>query len=121
MVADGWTTARITHIAVRQAWVNAQSHGTYEPASFADEGFIHCSTPWQVARIACAAFPARDDLVLLIIDPSQLGTTVVFENCEGGIEPFPHVYESLPIAAVDEVVPLRWDASTRTYDLPRFA
>ena len=80
MSEGGWTTARITHVAERDAWVSAQEGGTYAAPSLEREGFIHCSTPWQVVRVANLIMPGRDDLVLLVIDPSRLESKVIFEE-----------------------------------------
>jgi uncharacterized protein (DUF952 family) len=88
------------------------------PASLEREGFVHCSTPWQVVRIANLNFAGRPDLVLLIIDPSKVGAATVFENCEGGIEPFPHVYGPVPIQAVERVEPLRWVEGRGSFEFP---
>jgi len=113
----GWTTARITHIAARSEWDAAEIHGSYIPPSLATEGFIHCSTSWQVGRTADAHFAGRDDLVLLVIDPREITSTIVFENCDGGIEPFPHVYGELPVAAVERIHELEWDQDTASFQL----
>jgi len=108
-VSHGWATARITHVAERAAWTDAQDAGAYAAPSLATEGFIHCSTPWQVTRIADTLFAGRDDLVLLVIDPRRVDAELVFENCEGRFEPFPHVYGPLPVEAVEMTWPLVWD------------
>jgi uncharacterized protein (DUF952 family) len=115
---SGWTTARIVHVAERAAWERAQHDGAYRAASLDTEGFIHCSTPWQVGRVADALFAGRDDLVLLVIDPSRLESEPVFENCEGGIEPFPHVYGDVPVNAVVDVHGLRWNQEVAAFELP---
>ncbi len=117
-MADGWSTARITHIAERAAWEGAAARGTYVAPSLETEGFIHCSTPWQVRHIANINFAGRDDLVLLEIDPSNLDVDVVFENCEGGSEPFPHIYGELPVDAVTSVTPLEWSELERSFRIP---
>ena len=118
MFEGGWATARITHIAERDAWTSAQDAGAYVAPSLEAEGFIHCSTPWQVVRTANLIFPARHDLVLLVIDPSRLRAEVVFENCEGWFEPFPHVYGEIPVDAVEMEWQLEWDASEKSYRFP---
>jgi uncharacterized protein (DUF952 family) len=67
------------------------------------EGFIHCSDSHQVVWVANQRFRGRQDLVLLHIDPAQLGLEVRYENLEGGIQQFPHVYGAIPVSAVVEV------------------
>src|SRR5215467_11373345 len=86
------------HIAAATSWAHAAE--SYVPADFAKEGFIHCSTPGQVIRVANRLFRGRSDLVLLMIDIDRVDAPIHYENLEGGSEHFPHIYGSLPRAAV---------------------
>lgn len=63
-------------------------------------------------------FSGRDDLVLLAIDPTKVPAEVVFENCEGHFEPFPHIYGPLPVEAVVSVLPLRWQTHRESFAFP---
>jgi uncharacterized protein (DUF952 family) len=92
--------AIIFHITTREAWDDAGPRGVYRPAAFDAEGFIHCSTREQVARVAGARFRGRRGLVLLAIDAGKVGPEIVFENLEGGRELFPHIYGELNAGAV---------------------
>lgn len=83
----------------------AQSTGQYEADSLKAEGFIHCSQHHQVLEVAHRLFPKIQGLVLLAIDPKLLAVDLRYENCEGGIEQYPHIYGSIPIAAVKAVFP----------------
>ncbi len=109
---------RIVHIATRADWQRAQAAGQYRTSSLDREGYIHFSTPWQVPRVAALRFAGRDDLVALVVDPERLDVPLRYENCEGGIEPFPHVYGPVPLAAVTEHFPLLWDAGSRAHRFP---
>jgi uncharacterized protein (DUF952 family) len=95
--------ARLYHITSKQNAVEAEKAGTYEPAAFGREGFIHCSYAHQVVAVANRIFRGRPDLVLLEIDPAALGCPVVDENLEGGSELFPHIYGRLKMTAVVRV------------------
>lgn len=99
----------IFHIARRAEWEGCG--GDYRISTLGmtldDVGFIHCSTAAQVAAVANAFYRGEDDLVVLTIDPGRVGADVRFENTVGGTELFPHVYGSLPAAAVVAVAPLR--------------
>ena len=44
--------ARIYHITSKQEARAAEKNGVYAPAAFELEGFIHCSMPSQVVRVA---------------------------------------------------------------------
>ena len=93
----------LLHITTAAAWTRAQETGTFTADSLAAEGFIHCSEPQQVVRVANTRFRGRRDLVLLHVDPSRLDAVVRYENLEGGRELFPHVYGAIPIDAVVDV------------------
>lgn len=92
----------------REAEVAAQT-GEYTPAAFAREGFIHTSYAHQVLATANRIFRGKRDLVVLEIDPSRLGCTVIDENLEGGSELFPHIYGKLQWSAVRSVHTLPCD------------
>ena len=92
--------ANILHIATKDAWDSAKASGFYAIASLKSEGFIHCSTPAQVLRVARERFAGRDDLVLLEIAENRVRVEIKYENCEGGSELFPHLYGPLNVDAV---------------------
>jgi uncharacterized protein (DUF952 family) len=97
----------IFHITTEPEWSAAKTAGRYEADSLAADGFIHCSTEGQVARVANAAFRGRTDLLVLHIDESRLAAAVKYENTEGGEELFPHAYGPIEVGAVTEVSPLQ--------------
>lgn len=100
----------ILHIAAAPAWEAARATGSYTAESFATEGFIHCSDPGQVIAVANRLFRGRTDLVLLQIDASRLAAPVRYENLEGGVELFPHVYGPLPLDAIVRTMAFAPDA-----------
>lgn len=93
----------ILHFCPRAEWDGAVAAGDYRADSLASQGFIHCSTPEQVATPATALARGRRDIVLLEIDEERLTRPVVWEQGDppdpGGML-FPHVYEPIPVAAV---------------------
>ena len=95
----------VFHITTQAEADAAAVSGTYTPAAFAREGFIHCSYRSQVLATADRLFRGRRDLVLLQIDRNALSCPVVDENLEGGRELYPHVYGALPMTAVSAVYP----------------
>ena len=96
------------HVAEGPEWAEAVRSGSYERStrglSLAEEGFVHCSYPDQVAGVAAAFYADADDLVLLRIDPARVPAEI---RVEGG---FPHVYGPIPVAAV-AAEPLARDAA----------
>ena len=95
----------LCHITSENEWTEAVARGEYRSKSFETESFIHCSYAHQVLGVAERLFGGRTDLVLLVVDPSQLSCKVVEENLEGGEKLFPHVYGPLPLDAVVKVLP----------------
>ena len=77
---------------------------TGAPVDVAD-GFIHFSTAAQAAETAARHFAGRGDLVMVAVDADALGAGLRHEPSRGG-ELFPHLYGTLPLAAVRWVKPL---------------
>lgn len=78
----------------------------YVPASLEDEGFVHCSSPAQVAGTARLFFAGTEDLLLLVIDPRRLGDAELrWEDTYGIGQQFPHVHGPVPREAIVEVRP----------------
>jgi uncharacterized protein (DUF952 family) len=108
--------ALIVHATSRGAWVSGAAAGAFTAPSLEDEGFIHCSTPAQLERVA-RAFPRRDDLVLLCLDEGRLAAEVRYEGSLEDGPRFPHVYGAINLDAVVDVVALPLGAGGR-YALP---
>ena len=89
----------IVHITPRAEWDRARREGAYRGDTLAGEGFIHCSEPRQVVKVADAFYRGRDGLVLLLIDEAKVGPEIKREPSPQG-EPFPHVYGPLNLDAV---------------------
>jgi uncharacterized protein (DUF952 family) len=92
--------AVIFHITTNNQWREAEHRGRYEAPSLASAGFIHCSDRHQVVRVANHIFRGTTGLIVLHIDTEKLVSPVVYENLEGGPEPFPHVYGPINLDAV---------------------
>ena len=108
---------RIVHICRRGEWITAQDLGKYESESLTDEGYIHCSRPEQVLKVANAYFPKQVDLVLIWIDPQKLTAELRWEVSDGDI--FPHVYGPLNLNAVVSTVDFLPDAEGNFLTLPK--
>lgn len=97
-------TAPIYHLAEPGDW--ARSTETYQPSTFAEIGFIHCSEAEQVAPVARNLYRDHNGLILLTIDPSGIPEGVlVHEGLDGADEKYPHLYAPLPTAAVTATGP----------------
>lgn len=92
----------LLHICARDAWHEAQQRGDYRAESLITEGFIHCSTPEQVAATANLLFRGCQGLVLLVIDGGIVTAPIKVEDAGGG-QYFPHVYGPLNLDAITDV------------------
>lgn len=95
----------IFHLVAQEEWEAAGEH--YSPASLESEGFVHCSSGQQLARVANTLFAGRRDLLVLEIDPDMLDAPVVWEDLYELGEEFPHVYGPIPRGAVAEIADYR--------------
>ncbi|MCU0533796.1 MAG: DUF952 domain-containing protein [Hydrococcus sp. Prado102] len=93
----------ILHITPQEQWQVAQHQGIYRADSLDTEGFIHCSTPKQVIKVANHFFPHQKGLVLLSIDSDKVTPEIRYETVEVN-EQFPHIYGELNLDAVFEVI-----------------
>ncbi len=95
----------ILKIFRRKEWdaFRADGHTRGAPVDLAD-GFIHFSTPTQVAETAARHFAEESDLVLVACDTAALGPDLRWDVSRGGAL-FPHLYRALRL---DDVV---WDKS----------
>ena len=101
----------IYHLALAADWAAAQGEGNdYRISSLGrhldDIGFIHCSFPHQLQRVADTYYRARTDVVLLTIDRSKVTSPIREENTEGGTDLYPHIYGPLNVDAVTTAQPL---------------
>ncbi|WP_199253453.1 DUF952 domain-containing protein [Mycolicibacterium mengxianglii] len=98
----------LVHLCGAQEWASLSSRGQYRPASLADAGFIHLSTPEQVHLPANRLFAGRTDLVLVYLNPKLFAAPLRWEpGVPGDPEAmlFPHLYGPMPVEAVINVTP----------------
>jgi len=90
----------IYHICRREEWDAALRAGAYAGSSQdKSDGFIHFSAAAQIRESARKHRAGQTGLVLLTVDPRALGPSLKWEPSRGG-QLFPHLYGSLPVAAV---------------------
>ena len=96
----------IYHLALTAQWqAAAGAAGGYTGStlglSVAEQGFIHCSFADQVQSVADLFYLGRGDVLLLTIDPANVGAPIKVEPV--GTDSFPHIYGPLDVAAVRAV------------------
>lgn len=89
------------------ARVVGQYLGTREDRA---DGFIHFSTRATVRASAARHRAGEAGLLLVAVDPTALGAALVWEPARAGTL-FPHLYGTLPMAAVVDTVALPLDAA----------
>lgn len=93
----------IFHIAEPGEW-DSEAH-EYVAASFATEGFIHCSTADQLGGVVEAFYQGRTDMIVLTIDADLVSNVLVYEDLYDHGAEFPHIYGPIPRAAVVSAKP----------------
>ena len=121
----GITASMIFHVVVLDDWFAAPDR-PYAPASFAEEGFIHCSPDEPITLAVASAF-YRDTpgpLMVLLIDEDKLDVMVRWEAASPvpplGFAPstlFPHVYGHNNRDAVQGMMEVQRDADGRAVGL----
>ena len=105
----------LLHLADRADWAQARARGDYRRSSrgvwLADEGFIHCCLPGQLAGVAARYYADVDPatLLVLVVAADRLTVPVRFESAAPGGEAFPHVYGPIPVDAVVRTHAVRRD------------
>jgi L-fuculose-phosphate aldolase len=91
--------ASIYKLLTAADWRLAQADGSFRGSSDDErDGYIHLSSAAQVAGTLAKYFAQTHDLILLAVDPAELGDALRFEPSRGG-DSFPHLYAPLPLAA----------------------
>ena len=96
------------HLCTVDEWEVASSSGERRPPSLDEQGFVHLSSREQVHLPATRLYAGRSDMLLLRLDPSELGAPVRWEPgvpSDPESMTFPHLYGALPIRAVTSVTP----------------
>jgi uncharacterized protein (DUF952 family) len=100
----------LLHMCTAADWESARANGVVAPPSLAEVGFVHLSTPEQVALPANRLFRGRSDVLLLVIDAARVGVEIRWEPGVPG-DPramrFPHAYGPVPTSAVTATLPYR--------------
>ncbi|QYR21276.1 DUF952 domain-containing protein [Paenibacillus sp. sptzw28] len=91
---------KITHITTKEKWEEARTKGYYDHESIEKEGFIHCSSPQQVLKVANKLYKGQEKLLLLLIEESMVKSNIIWEDLYNLNELYPHIYGVINIEAV---------------------
>lgn len=92
----------IYHVALPADWERSEGRPSYQPASLAAEGFIHCSFEGQLEKVLKRYFGGRGKILVLKIDTEKLMSKLIKEPSTDG-ELYPHIYGRLNRSCVVEV------------------
>ena len=96
----------IYHVTTQKEWEQALLNNEYLPLNYAQDGFIHCSIERQIAGVLDRFYKGQSGLVKLKIEKAKVQRPVLFELAHDMNELFPHIYGSLNIDSVVEVISL---------------
>jgi uncharacterized protein (DUF952 family) len=96
------------HLVPRRDWHNG--HEPYAPATLSREGFVHRTDgAGELAATANRYFATeKHELLALVIDLDAVPAPVKYEDPRGV---YPHVYGSIPRAAIVDVLSMPRDGS----------
>lgn len=94
----------IYHVTSKNEWELAKQNGFFEAPSLKLEGFIHCSQAQQVQGVLERYYKGKTDLVKLVIDTTKLVHELKYEVAPSVNEEFPHVFGTINLDAVIDVV-----------------
>jgi uncharacterized protein (DUF952 family) len=107
----------IYKICSASAWREAERLGIFRGSTDdLRDGFIHFSTPLQLAETARKHFSGQSGLFLVAVDTDALGDSLRWEPSRND-ELFPHLYGELDLGAVTAVLELR-TRSDGSHDIP---
>jgi uncharacterized protein (DUF952 family) len=98
--------AVIYKIVPEAVWRAAEAAGRFGGAGVdLADGYIHFSTAAQVRDTAAKHFAGVPGLLLVAVDTHAIALALRWEPSRGG-DLFPHLYQDLPMSAVQWAVPL---------------
>jgi uncharacterized protein (DUF952 family) len=87
-------------ICEQASWRIAEREGLFGgTAADTRDGFIHFSTAAQLPETLAKHYAGASDLLVIAVDGEALGPQLRWERSRGG-DLFPHLYGTLPMAAV---------------------
>jgi uncharacterized protein (DUF952 family) len=94
----------IYHVLKTVDWQSASKEKFYQPAAFAQDGFIHCCQAEMIEHVGNDYYRGEKGLALLAIDPRAVNAEIKYEDTVGGGFAFPHIYGPLNVDAVRAVI-----------------
>ncbi|MBQ7875201.1 MAG: DUF952 domain-containing protein [Oscillospiraceae bacterium] len=111
----------IFHIMKKSTWEERKNKELWGKRDIEAEGFIHCSQPEYLWRVAPNFDGIEDALVILCIDEGKLSAEVKYEDGDNCGRSYPHIYGPINNSAVTAVLPFLRDENGRWIKNPEFS
>ena len=112
---------RVYKIARRSEWDEVARTGRFTgSADDKRDGYIHLSSAAQVRTTYDRYFSNENNLLLVVLETSRLGSALKWEKSRGGAD-FPHLYADLPVEWVHSVIAIRRGSDGRPIFPPEIA
>jgi len=112
MAGTDHAEAPVLHMLPEEAWRRALVDGLVEPASLADQGFVHCTNGWtELANVGNRSYASDPrPYVALHLDLARAGAPWRYDDAASL---YPHLYGPIPLAAVTGVAQMARAADGR--------
>ena len=97
----------IYHITTLKEWEAATLKNEYIPVNYEQNGFIHCSIEKQIPGVLDRFYKGQTGLVKLKIEKAKVSRPVLFELAIDLDELFPHIYGTLNLESVVDVIEIK--------------
>jgi uncharacterized protein (DUF952 family) len=89
----------------KAAWEAVPAGSSYQAATLASEGFVHCTAEPPILEAVANRFYRSEagDWLILLVDLDQVAAPVRWEAADGHL--FPHIYGPIEREAVVSVIP----------------
>lgn len=95
------------HLVEPDYWKKFMDKDRYVSAGFEEEGFIHLSLREQVDGVLERFYQQADELLVLIVSEKPVRKHLKYEPGGDVDELFPHLYQGIPIEAIEDIKMLK--------------
>jgi uncharacterized protein (DUF952 family) len=108
----------IYHFTTTELWDTALNRGLYSHPSLKTEGFIHCSTSYQLEGTLAKHFADAEEIILLHIVEKRVKNWLKYEQFGNADAEYPHLYCPIPMAAIENISILNRGTDNEWENLP---
>lgn len=79
---------------------------TYFPATFEEEGFIHCCTEAQIEKVLPRYFSDIPKVKMIVVATKEIPSPIKYE-AGADQDLYPHIYGGIPVQAISAIKNIR--------------